>query len=119
MYRTSRLRSSICLLLATLAAGCGADQQSSQDMAWIEEIRGEDALAWVLDQNQVTFDRLKSHPAYEGIVEQVSGIPTPLARLLPYQVFGGFAYQLVENEEHPRGLWQRTTFRSLEAGAPV
>ena len=45
MYRISLLRGSMGLVLSMIAAGCGADQQSSQDMAWIEEIRGEDALA--------------------------------------------------------------------------
>lgn len=92
--------------------------QAQADFSWLEEVRGEQAIAWAEGQNAETFARLKSDPRYESIVEQVKDIPSPLARLAPYQLMAGDAYQLLEDTEHPRGLWRRTWFESLRRESP-
>ncbi len=75
---------------------------------WLEEVTGEEALAWVEKENQRTVERLEAHPSFQSIYDDTLEDLTRSDRLPSLQVIGDFAYDLLQDAEHVRGLWRRT-----------
>lgn len=89
--------------------------------AFLEEVTGEEALAWVRERNRRTEDVLATPPQtdlpsvaeLEGeileILDNPDRIPMPKVR-------GEYAYNFWTDGDHPRGLWRRQPFADYLAG---
>ena len=119
MKTFSRPRLLACSAVVVLSAVCppGATAQTDE-FAWLEDLDGDEAMAWVEARNAETLARLRADPRFNGIVNELVDLPPPVSRLTGYRLLNGDAYQVLEDNEHPRGLWRRTPFEALKAGEP-
>ncbi|KAG8470943.1 hypothetical protein KFE25_009364 [Diacronema lutheri] len=116
---------------AAVAAGAGAAsaepsapgervaywQGRQGEHAWLEDVLGERALAWVRAHNERTLRALgdpTGTPTYERILE----ILTSKDKIPYISKVGELYYNFWQDKENKRGLLRRTTLASYESGSP-
>lgn len=93
---------------------------SSEDPhLWLEDVLGENALAWVRERNARTLGELAEADAFTDleasllkILDDDQRIPTVVQR-------GDHFYNFWRDKEHPRGLWRRTTLDEYRQESPA
>jgi len=115
MIRCIPILSSLFLLTASLPVICADDPVDPY--LWLEDINGDSALAWVRDQNEETARRLKASPEFEALYQDALAVLNSASRIPQVDQRGDYLYNYWRDEEHPRGLYRRTTleeFRKTE-----
>jgi prolyl oligopeptidase len=103
-------------LALVILSACGkqetAEPKASYDLSkdnyiWLEEVEGEEALAWVEEQNAESLGHLESLPVFAPLRERNleiynsdERIPTPAMR-------GDYVYNFWRDEDNIRGRWRR------------
>lgn len=93
-----------------------ADQPVDENI-WLEDIHGQDQLAWVREQNARTEELLETgdYPELEArileVMDSTDRIPMVTKR-------GDWYYNFWRDAEHPKGLWRRTRWESYVTDAP-
>jgi prolyl oligopeptidase len=110
----------LALLLVSLLvilASCASKQSEEPAQAaneedpylWLEEIDGEEALAWVKERSAKDQAVLEAVPEFQPIHEKLLEIYNSKDRLIYPGVRGEMVYNFWQDAEHVRGLWRRTT----------
>ncbi|HEY0053008.1 MAG TPA: prolyl oligopeptidase family serine peptidase [Caulobacteraceae bacterium] len=86
---------------------------------WLEEVRGERAMAWVAEQNARTVQRLEQDPRFETYRQQAFAILSATDRIATPHLQGEMVYNFWQDAEHPKGVWRRTSLDSYRSDAPV
>ncbi|MFG2331526.1 prolyl oligopeptidase family protein [Streptomyces sp. NPDC048604] len=85
---------------------------------WLEDVSGEDALAWVAERNAETEAALVADPGFAGLKARVREVRDASDRI-PYTTRrGAYLYNFWQDAEHVRGLWRRTTPEQYRKDAP-
>lgn len=96
------------LLFALILAGTAAVAVAGDDR-WLEQPRGEQALAWAQQQTALSKSRLAALPLY-GQVKRELAAAMQASASEPKIVFAGpHAIRLLRNADHPHGLLQVAT----------
>lgn len=84
---------------------------------WLEEIYGEEQLAWVREQNARTEDLLEDadYASLEGSILEVLDSTDRIAMVGKR---GDWYYNFWKDQTNPKGLWRRTTWESYRTDAP-
>lgn len=85
---------------------------------WLEEVEGDDALAWVRNQNERTLSELRSDPRYAGFEAAALEVLTSEDRIPYGTIRSGLVYNFWQDEHHVRGLWRRTPMESYRTDDP-
>lgn len=96
-----------------------ADASAADPRAWLDEIDGEKAMAWVTSHNEASIARLSQDPRFEQnkadmlkILQANDRIPAPrFAR-------GDMVDNFWQDADHVQGLWRRASWASYRAGRP-
>ena len=83
---------------------------------WLEEIHGEEQLAWVARQNDATSAVLDS-PDTDALAARILEVIDSDDRIPLVSRRGEHLYNFWRDTEHPRGLWRRTTLDGYLADA--
>ncbi|OBK49380.1 prolyl oligopeptidase [Mycobacterium sp. 1081908.1] len=84
---------------------------------WLEDVTGDDALAWVRARNEPTLAEFRDGQFERMRAEALEVLDTD-ARI-PYVVRRGeHLYNFWRDAANPRGLWRRTTLDSYRTAAP-
>ncbi|MEM6627132.1 MAG: S9 family peptidase, partial [Pseudomonadota bacterium] len=75
---------------------------------YLEEVEGEEALAWVRAQNERSLARLESDPRFEGLKADALKIANAKERIPYGSIRNGYVYNFWQDETNVRGLWRRT-----------
>ncbi|MGW2593939.1 prolyl oligopeptidase family serine peptidase [Streptomyces sp. NPDC001515] len=87
--------------------------------AWLEDIEGEAALAWVAERNAETEAALTSGPDFAPLRQRLREVLDAPDRI-PYTARRGrHLYNFWRDADHPRGLWRRTTLEEYRTPAPA
>ncbi len=86
---------------------------------WLEDVEGEEALAWVRAQNERSLKVLESDPRFDKMKADALAILNSKDRLATGAIRGEFIYNFWQDEEHVRGVWRRAPLTSYLAGAPA
>ena len=104
-----------------------APDGSTDPHQWLEEVTGEEALAWVQERNAAAESELDAVP------DPQDPAGAPLTRTLQAEILeildakdripgvvkrGEFLYNFWTDAEHERGLWRRTTLESYRTEEP-
>ena len=81
---------------------------------WLEDIRGEAALEWVVEQSEATLAQFAS-PAFGELSGRLLEVIDSDDRIPIVSRRGGHYYNFWRDREHPRGLWRRTTLESYRS----
>ncbi|MFG3039563.1 prolyl oligopeptidase family protein [Streptomyces sp. NPDC048330] len=85
---------------------------------WLEEVTGEDALAWVAERNAETADALAADPGFLPLKERLREVLDASDRI-PYTTRRGpHLYNFWRDAAHVRGLWRRTTLEQYRKDVP-
>lgn len=90
----------------------------SDELAWLEDVQGEDALAWVHERSAEVQDRLTRHRLYDPIRAGIQEALDADDRIPLVTQVGDHLYGFWTDAEHERGLWRRTTWESYRTDDP-
>ncbi|MBK0392335.1 prolyl oligopeptidase family serine peptidase [Ramlibacter algicola] len=86
---------------------------------WLEDVEGERALTWVRERNAVTEAILMKRPGFAESEKRLLSILEAKDRI-PYIVRrGAYVYNFWTDDEHPRGLWRRTSLDDYRNPQPT
>jgi prolyl oligopeptidase len=91
--------------------------EPTDENVWLEEIYGEEPLAWVREQNARTEDLLEDadYAALEGSILEVLDSTDRIAMVGKR---GDWYYNFWKDQANPKGLWRRTTWDSYCSESP-
>ncbi|WP_402466354.1 prolyl oligopeptidase family serine peptidase [Isoptericola aurantiacus] len=97
------------------ASATGAD---TDPHAWLEDVLGEDALAWVRERNDAAHRAVGGDDldATESAVREVLDSDD---RIPDVSRIGEHLYNFWRDADHERGLWRRTTLESYRTADPA
>ncbi|MCW3768101.1 prolyl oligopeptidase family serine peptidase [Paenarthrobacter ureafaciens] len=91
--------------------------EPTDEFVWLEDIHGEEQLAWVREQNART-EELLEDAGYAAVEAGILEVLDSTDRIAMVNKRGGFYYNFWKDREHPKGLWRRTTWESYLSDAP-
>ncbi|BBG05221.1 MULTISPECIES: prolyl oligopeptidase family serine peptidase [Pseudonocardia] len=86
--------------------------------AWLEDVTGDEALAWVTGRNARTEQRLTAAPLFTELESGIREVLDAPARIPFVGHRGGYFYNFWTDERNPRGLWRRTTPEQYRTDSP-
>ncbi len=95
-----------------------ATAEADDPYLWLEEVEGEDALAWVRSQNARTLAGLQADPRYAGFEAAAEDALNSKERIAYGSVRSGLVYNFWQDDLNVRGLWRRTPLASYKTSAP-
>ena len=93
------------------------DDEQPDPYLWLEEVAGDDALAWVRGHNEPTIAELGGERFEQMRSEALEVLDTD-ARIPYVRRRGEYLYNFWRDAANPRGLWRRTTLASYRTEEP-
>jgi prolyl oligopeptidase len=84
---------------------------------WLEDIYGEQQLAWVREQNART-EELLEDAEYAGLEGRILEVLDSTDRIAMVGKHGAWYYNFWKDQQNPKGLWRRTSWDSYRDGSP-
>lgn len=106
------------LLLALVSLAVPAAAQEDPYL-WLEDVEGEEALAWVEERNEATLAELRASPRFDALYERALGILNSEDRIPYPSILGEHLYNFWQDAQHERGIWRRTSWDAYLAGEPA
>ncbi|WP_234024900.1 prolyl oligopeptidase family serine peptidase [Tsuneonella amylolytica] len=106
-------------LIATPAALPAQDTDAQDPYIWLEEIKGEKAIAQVDEWNAATEAKLTAAPEYpiaKACAKQILDDDRQIA--MPTAIYGDKVTNLWRDAANPRGVWRIASLASYTAGTP-
>jgi prolyl oligopeptidase len=100
---------------ATTAAGTAPEPVDEN--IWLEDIYGEEQLAWAREQNART-EELLEDADYAGLQASLLEVLDSTDRIAMVGKHGEWYYNFWKDRENPKGLWRRTSWESYRGGSP-
>lgn len=91
---------------------------SDDPNAWLSDIHGMKALAWVKAQDAKSEAALKSDPAYKQDYDSILAALNSADRLPVGRIDHGTVYNFWQDGEHVRGIWRRTSVADFKNPKP-
>lgn len=85
---------------------------------WLEDVTGEETLAWVRNHNAHAEGELDAEGEVTELAAQLKRILDSPASIPHVKRRGDHLYNFWTDAEHPRGLWRRTTPESFRTDDP-
>ncbi len=76
---------------------------------WLEDVEGEQALAWVGERNAASGEELTRSARFTGLRDELRAALDATDKIAYPSLVGGYLVNLWQDAEHPRGLWRRTS----------
>ena len=99
-------------------AALPATDGSTDPHLWLEEVTGEEALAWVRERNTRAEGELDADGEVTALATELKQILDSPASIPHVRRRGDHLYNFWTDAEHPRGLWRRTTPDSFRTDDP-
>jgi prolyl oligopeptidase len=101
------------------AAGPAATAPPDDPYLWLEDVQGDQALAWVRERNARSQAVLTGQAAYAPLRERLLAILNSRDRIPYVRRQGAHLYNLWQDATNKRGLWRRTTLDEYRKPAPA
>ncbi|GAB2535891.1 prolyl oligopeptidase family serine peptidase [Brachybacterium huguangmaarense] len=95
-----------------------APDGSSDPWQWLEDVTGDDALAWVRERNARAEAEIDADGLAAALGEEILAILDATDRIPGVVRRGEHLYNVWTDAEHERGLWRRTTLDSYRTQEP-
>lgn len=92
--------------------------QTSDPYQYLEDLHSGESLAWVAGQNLRTSTAWQRGARFEQLRQRLTQAYLPHEPAVIPQRQGDWAYDFLQDELHPRGLWRRTRWAQWRAGQP-
>ncbi len=101
-----------------MSSGTTHLQNTPDDFIWLEEIKGETAVDWAIQQSKQTRREFAESERFEAIRDDVFDCLNASTQIPGVRKCGNLFYNFWQDEKNPRGLLRRTTFESYRSDAP-
>src|SRR5687767_10364595 len=92
---------------------------SEQDpFLWLEEVTGDDAMAWVRDRNDSAVAELTGGARFEELKTEIRAVFDADDRIPYVRRRGEYLYNFWQDAANPRGVWRRTTLEQYRLAEP-
>jgi prolyl oligopeptidase len=95
----------------------GIAPEPTDENVWLEDIYGEEQLAWVKEQNSRTEDLLED-AEYVQLEGSILEVLDSTDRIAMVGKRGDWYYNFWKDQQNPKGLWRRTTWESYCTDTP-
>ncbi|MDF2051411.1 prolyl oligopeptidase family serine peptidase [Arthrobacter sp. Cr_A7] len=95
----------------------GIAPEPTDENVWLEDIYGEEQLAWVKEQNSRTEDLLEDAD-YVELEGRILEVLDSTDRIAMVGKRGDWYYNFWKDQQNPKGLWRRTTWESYCTDSP-
>ncbi len=85
---------------------------------WLEEQRGDRAMAWVRAENEKTTAVLEKDPHFATLYRDALAVAQANDRIPFARFIGGQLYNFWQDSAHVRGIWRKTTLASYRTASP-
>jgi prolyl oligopeptidase len=82
---------------------------ASDPYAWLEDVTGEKAMAWVRARNAESAKELEGGDTFSTLQADILEILDSDARITYVSKAGAYYYNFWRDAKNPRGVWRRTT----------
>src|SRR4051794_40116954 len=114
-----RLRAGLVAGLLAVTGAAGPAQAPADDpFSWLEEIRGERALAWARGENARTLGELQGDPRYQANYDQALEILQARDRIPTVTIRPDALYNFWQDASHVRGIVRRTSLAGYRTDSP-
>lgn len=103
--------------IPSVASAQGAE--ASDPHQWLEEVRGERALAWAKAESERTLKAFQSDRRYQGLYDRALEVLQAKDRIPYVQIRPDGLYNFWQDQTNVRGLLRRTTLASYRTAEPV
>jgi len=93
-------------------------QPDGDPYLWLEDIGGDQALAWVREQNRASVAELESYAGFDTLRQRLLSIFESRERIPNISKHGDHYYNFWRDERHMRGVWRRTTLEEYRKSEP-
>ncbi len=112
----------VLILLAACGKQDAGEAQAVYDFSkdthiWLEDVEGEEALAWVEEQNAESLGHLESLAIFEPLRERNLEIYNSDERIATPAMRGDHVYNFWRDEDNIRGRWRRMLLDDYIAGS--
>lgn len=110
----------LSLILTGLFLFCCStpDVNTEDPFLWLEDIEGNEALDWVKVQNKATVEQLEADPGFKSAYDKILSALNSDDRIPYARKYGDFLYNFRQDENHPRGVYRRTTLEEYKKESP-
>jgi prolyl oligopeptidase len=99
------------------AALCPAAAQEDP-YAWLEQVEGKKAIAWVKEHNKITLDAFQADERWSKYLATAEDILKSQDRIPYGMLMGDYVYNFWQDGAHQRGIWRRATVASYASASP-
>lgn len=103
---------------AVLALSCATTPATDDPFRWLEGVDDPQALDWVAEQNERTRQYFTAMPGFDALQREALAALSSESRVPSVDYHGRYLYNLWKDDEHPRGLFRRTTLEELRTPSP-
>ncbi|MFR9752882.1 prolyl oligopeptidase family serine peptidase [Nocardia sp. 004] len=96
----------------------GVERNVTDPYLWLEEVTSEGALEWARAHNAVVVERFAGSARFLELERRILDMLDTDTRIAYPSRRGHWLYNFWRDDEHPRGLWRRTTFTEYAKDAP-
>ncbi len=86
---------------------------------WLEEVSGDEALAWARARNAETVAELTERPRFTDLRDGIREVLDADDRIPYVRRRGEYLYNFWQDAANPRGLWRRTTLEEYRTPEPA
>ena len=86
---------------------------------WLEDVGGDEPLAWVRKQNAVTKNTIESAAGFAALENDLLAILDSDDKIPFVDKQGDYLYNFWTDKQNPRGLWRRTTLDEYRKPDPA
>ncbi len=108
----------VTAVLFPLACAPPSGQDGDDPFLWLEDIEGDRAMDWVLEQNGLTRAELGAFPGYQRLYDNTLEILTSTDRIAYPSIRGDMLFNFWTDSDNPRGVYRRTTWESYLSANP-
>jgi prolyl oligopeptidase len=94
------------------------DKPTDDPYLWLEDVQGDQALAWVRQHNAVAEAQLQADPDFQARQQAIREVLDSQDQIPYVTRRGAHLYNLWQDASHPRGLWRRTTLEGYRQPQP-
>jgi len=116
----SPIRLLAAIALAVVMPGLiHAEGSMTDPYLWLEEVEGAKALDWVRAHNAKTEAELAATPEFKALESELLAIYNSTERIPDVYKQGAWYYNFWRDEQHPSGIWRRTTLDEYRKPSPA
>ena len=96
-----------------------ASAKAEDQYLWLEDVLGEESLAWVRAENARTLGILESDPRFHDVEARALGIYNATDKIVYADRSGDEMHDFWRDETNVRGVWRKTSVEAYAAGSPI